>query len=242
MIRKLQQQIDVNGGFPPFLSVINTDFLFALGFSDGVYFQEIDGLKTLLFSLRGITATVCRLDENADTQELLAFFELQGIKNILSDFFFDGVCLEERAVLRITPENQSIRDALNITQSSALSDYKNIFNLLSGNGSFEAWYPLFSAKINKSSAYGVYIMDGSVPVSCAIAPFVYDGSAVVAGVFTNKAYRKKGYATRCVKALLSGLQKSSIKDVYLWCEAKNIKFYENIGFSLCGKIYIKKEE
>lgn len=242
MIKKMQQHIDIDGGFPPFLSVINTDFLFPLGFSDGVYFQEIDGSKTLLFSLRGVTATVCRLNKNADTQELLAFFELQGVKNILSDFLFDGVCLEERAVFKITLEEHSVRDVLTISQSSTLSDYINVFNLLSGNGSFEAWYPLFSSKINKGSAYGVYLMKDSAPVSCAIAPFVYENSAVIAGVFTDEAYRKKGYATRCVKSLLGELQKNDVKDVYLWCEDKNIKFYEDIGFSFCGKIYIKKEE
>ena len=242
MIKKIHQFTDINGGFPPFMSVINTDFRFASGASDGVYFQEINGEKTLLFSFRGVTATICRLSEKADTQELSSFLKFQGIKNVLSDFFFEEISLEERAVLKTSPEYEEFSDVVVITPLSRLSNYENVFNLLSRDGSFETWYPLFSAKINKFFSCGVYMMEAGVPVSCAVAPFIYENSGVIAGVFTNESYRNKGYATRCVKALLSELQKNNIEDVYLWCEDKNIKLYENIGFSLYGKIYIKKEE
>ncbi len=242
MIEKMYQITDINGGFPPFMSVINTDFRFARGASDGVYFQEIDGERTLLFSLRGVTATICRLSEKADTGELYSFLEFQGIKNVLSDFFFDEMYLEERAVLKVTPKYEELCDTIVITPSSRLSDYESVFYLLSRNGSFETWYSLFSAKVNKFFSSGVYMMTDDVPVSCAVAPFIFGNTAVVAGVFTNESHRNKGYATRCVKALLSELQKKNIEDVYLWCEDKNIKLYENIGFSIYGKIYIKKEE
>lgn len=242
MIKKIYQFTDINGGFPPFMSVINTDFHFPRWASDGVYFQEINGEKTLLFSFRGVTATICRLSEKADTGELSSFLEFQGIKNVLSDFFFEEICLEERAVLKVKPEYDGLCDTTAITPSSRLNDYENVFNLLSGKGSFENWYSLFSAKINKLFSYGVYMMEYDVPVSCAVAPFVSGNTAVVAGVFTSENHRSKGYATRCVKALLSELKKKNIDEVYLWCEDKNIKLYENIGFSLYGKIYIKKEE
>lgn len=242
MIKKTYQFADINGGFPPFMSVINTDFYFARGASDGVYFQEINGERTLLFSFRGVTATICRLSEKADTRELSSFLKIQGIKNVLSDFFFEDICLEERAVLKATPGFEELYDAIVITPSSSLSNYKNVFNLLSRNGSFEMWYPLFSSKINKFFSYGVYMVADDVPVSCAVAPFVFGNSAVIAGVFTSESYRNKGCATRCVKAILSELQKKNIEDVYLWCEDKNINLYKNIGFSLYGKIYIKKEE
>lgn len=242
MIIKSEQLADINGGFPPFMSVINTDFLFTRGVSDGVYFQELNGERTLLFSLRGITATICRLSENADTRELVAFLEFQGIKNVLSDFFFEEICFEERAVLRITPEQDELYDIIPVTPLSKLGDYKSVFDLLFPDGSFEAWYPLFCAKVNNGSACGAYIMNNGISVSCAVAPFVFGDSAVIAGVFTSENYRKKGYATKCVAALLSELNKKNVKNAYLWCEDKNIKLYENTGFSQYGKIYIKKEE
>ncbi len=242
MIKKTYQFTDINGGFPPFMSVINTDFHFARWASDGVYFQEINGEKTLLFSFRGATATICRLSDKADTGELSSFLEFQGIRNVLSDFFFEEICLEERTVLKITPENKELYDTIVITPSSRLGSYESVFNLLSRNGSFETWYSLFSAKVNKSCACGVYMMADEVPVSCAVAPFVFGNTAVVAGVFTSENHRNKGYATRCVKSLLSELQKKDIEDVYLWCEDKNMNLYENMGFSIYGKIYMKKEE
>lgn len=242
MIKKIQHQTDISGVFPPFMSVINTDHRFPRNASDGAYFQEINGEITLLFSVRGVTATICRLSANADTGELSSFLEFQGIRNVLSDFFFEGISLEARAVLKATPEYERFCDIIAITPSSRLNNYENMFNLLSRNGSFEAWYSLFSAKVNKSFACGVYMMADDVPVSCAVAPFIFEDTAVIAGVFTNANHRKKGYATKCVKALLSDLQKKNIENVYLWCEDKNIKLYENIGFSLYGKIYIKKEE
>lgn len=242
MIKKLCEFTDINGGLPPFMSVINTDFYFPRSVSDGVYFQEIDGERTLLFSFRGVTATICRLNEKADTGELSSFLKFQGIKKVLSDFFFEEICLEERAVLKATPEYEEFYDAIVVTPSSVLSDYENVFNLLSRDGSFEMWYPLFSAKINSSFSCGVYMMESDAPVSCAVAPFVFGNTAVVAGVFTREDYRNKGYATKCVKALLNELYKKNVDDVYLWCEDKNINLYKNIGFSLCGKIYVKKEE
>lgn len=241
MIKKLYQLTDINGGFPPFLSVINTDFIFPQYASDGAYLQEINGERTVLFSLRGVTATVCGLSDNADTAELTAFLNLQGIENVISDFFFDEIPFEEKAVLRAEPSDEAVCDAIRLSTSSRLYDYQNIFNLLSGKGSFEKWYPLFCAKVNKASACGVYLTADAIPVSCAVAPFVFENSAVVAGVFTNEEYRKKGYATKCVKALLSELKKINIENAYLWCEDKNIKFYEKIGFSLYGKIYVKEE-
>ena len=242
MIKKSCEFTEVNGGLPPFFSVINTDSVFPRGASDGAYIQEIDGERTLVFSLRGVTATICRLSDKADTQELISFLELQGIRNLLSDFWFEELSLEERAVMKAEPVSESLGDAIAITAASRIADYENVFSLLSRNGSFEAWYPLFSSKINEGYACAVYMTENSVPVSCAVAPFVFGNSGVIAGVFTSESYRGKGYATQCVKALLGELKKKSINEALLWCEEKNIKLYESIGFSLCGKIYIKKEE
>lgn len=242
MIKKITEFTDINGGFPPFMSVIQTDFKFASNNFDGAYYQEIDDEKTLLLSIRGVTATICRLSENTDVEELSFFLDFNGIENVLSDFFFEGFNLEKRAVLKIQTYEEVIEKAIVLSSASRLADYKNVFELLSKNGSFDAWYPVFSRKVNSSCACGVYVDENSIPVSCAVAPFVYGNTGVVVGVFTDESYRNKGYATKCVKALLGELKKKNIDVAYLWCEDKNIKLYENIGFSVCGEIYVKKEE
>ncbi len=242
MIKKITEFTDINGGFPPFMSVIQTDFKFASNNSDGAYYQEIESEKTLLLSIRGVTATICRLSENVDVEELSFFLNFNGIENVLSDFFFEGFNLEKRAVLKVKPYTEVTEKAIVLSFASRLADYENVFKLLSKNGSFDVWYPVISRKINNSCACGVYLEEKSIPVSCAVAPFVYGETGVVAGVFTDESYRNKGYATKCVKALLRELKKENVNIAYLWCEDKNIKLYENIGFSVCGEIYVKREE
>ena len=58
MIKRLTDSSDISGSLP-LVSVIQTDFHFACGDSEGVFFQEIDGVKALVMSLRGETATIC---------------------------------------------------------------------------------------------------------------------------------------------------------------------------------------
>lgn len=241
MIKSITDLSDIRGT-QPLMSVIQTDFYFAINDSDGVYVQLIEGEKTLVFSLRGGTSTICRLSENADVDELSSFLKFRQVGNILSDFFFDGFGLEKRAVLKAMPQSGFFANTVVLTPASRLSDYQHVFNMLSKKGSFGAWYPAFSRKVNKSCACGVYIAENSNAVSCAIAPFVFDKVGVVAGVYTDENHRKKGYATKCVKALLSELRKKNVDHAYLWCEDKNVKFYEDIGFSLWGEIYAKEEK
>lgn len=242
MIKKINDLSGISGGEPSLMPVIKTDFYFACGASDGVFCQEVEGEKTLVLSLRGVTATICGLSENADIEELKAFLGFRHVKNILTDFCFDSVAFEKRAVLKATPNCDFFENVTVLTSASRLADYENVFNLLSENGVFDAWYPAFSRKVNNMYAYGVYMCENSTAISCAVAPFVCGEIGIIAGVCTDESHRKKGYATKCVKSLLAQLKSGNIKTAYLWCEDENIKFYKNIGFSVCGEIYVKKEE
>ena len=241
MIIKLQSLSDITGSLP-LMSVIQTDFSFVCSESDGVFCQEINNEKTMLFSLRGPTATICKLSGNIDSEELSSFLEFYKITNLLSDFEIPGFSLECRTVLKAEIQQKRVKNLISLSPESRLVDYENIFNLLSKDGEFDVWYPLFSKKVNNICAFGVYALENGTPVSCAVAPFTANKSGVVAGVFTKESHRKKGYATKCVKNLLVDMKSNGVEEVYLWCETHNIKLYENIGFSVCGKIYVKKEE
>ena len=241
MIKRLTQFSDIRGALP-LVSVIQTDFKFLCSDGDGVFCQEIAGETTLVLSIRGVTATICKTSDMIDVEELTSFLRFRQVPNVLSDFYFDGFQLETRKVLKITPKESSFNDVVSLAPESRLLDYQCVFELLSQNGSFDVWYPNYSKKVNNLCAYGTYVIENDVAISCALAPFVVDEVGVVAGVFTNEKYREKGYATRCVKTLLSDLKNNNVKEIYLWCEDKNIKLYENIGFSVCGEIYVKKEE
>lgn len=241
MIKRITDLSDIRGT-QPLMSVIQTDFCFPINDSDGVYVQLVEGEKTLVLSLRGVTANICRLSQNVDAQELVSFLNFRQVSNILSDFFFVGADLKKRAVLKASAQGENAENVTVLSSASRLGDYENVFKLLSPEGSFDAWYPAFSRKVNSSRGCGVYLTHNNIPVSCAVSPFICGEIGVVAGVFTDKNHRRKGYATICVKALLSELKNKNVKTTYLWCEDKNIKLYENIGFYVCGEIYVKKEE
>ena len=241
MIKKINDLSDIRGT-QPLMSVIQTDFRFPVYDNDGAYIQVVGEEITLVLSLRGVTANICRLSQNADVEELISFLSFHQVNNVLSDSFFDGMNLEKRAVLKACAQYGNDDGVTVLSSASRLSDYKNVFALLSPKGSFEAWYPAFSRKVNSHNANGVYLVDDNIPVSCAVSPFIYGGIGVVAGVFTDENKRRKGFAARCMKALLSDMKQKNIENVYLWCEDKNMKFYEKIGFSVCGEIYVKREE
>ena len=241
MIKRINDLTDIRGS-QPLMSVIQTDFCFPASDNDGAYIQVLDDEKTLVLSLRGATANICRLSPNADVEELVSFLSFRQVSNVLSDFFFEGINLEERAVLKASVQGENAEGVIVLSSASRLSDYENVFKLLSPNGLFDAWYPGFSRKVNNLRGCGVYLMNNNTPVSCAVSPFIFGEIGIVAGVFTDESQRRKGYASRCVKALLNDLKQKNVKTAYLWCEEKNIKFYENIGFTLCGEIYVKKEE
>lgn len=241
MIKKLTDLSDISGVLP-LMSVIQTDLRFACADYEGVFCQEINEEKTLVLSLRGETATICRLSTNVDVEELSLFLSFRQVENILSDFCFEGFSFEKRVVLKAETQYAPCDNINVLSASSSTKDYKAVFQLLSHKGEFEIWYPPFGRKVNNLCACGVYLSDNSIPVSCAVAPFVFGDVGIVAGVFTNEKYRNKGFASRCVKSLLSELKSKGVEEAYLWCEDKNIKLYESIGFSVCGQIYVKKEE
>lgn len=241
MIKRLTDLSDISGSLP-LVSVIQTDFYFACEASEGVFFQEINGVKALIMSLRGTTATICKLSNCVDVEELSLFLAFRQIKNVLSDFYFDGFNLEKRAVLKAVPQYEAIEEVNVLSALSSTKDYKAVFELLAYKGEFEAWYPPFCKKINSQHACGVYLTDNESPVSCAVAPFIFNSVGIIAGVYTAKRDRKQGLGSKCVKALLAELKSKGAEQVYLWCENKNIKFYENIGFLVCGEIFVKREE
>lgn len=144
--------------------------------------------------------------------------------------------------MRTDSRGESFGNVKEITPASRLGDYEKVFPLLSADGDFNVWYPVFSRKVNNSFAYGVYAEEDGAYVSCAIAPYASEKTAVIAGVYTDEAYRGKGYATQCVKALLNKLKNNGVDNTYLWCEHKNINFYKNIGFEMCGEVYVKEEK
>ncbi len=199
MIKKLNSFSEISGGEPSLISVIKTDFLFPHSEADGVYVQQTDEGQSLLVSISGRNAAICKLQRGVDIEELSVFLQFRNIESIISDFFFEGFSLRSEYLLKAEPQGELSPNTAMLKPSSRIGEYENIFNLLSRNGDFKVWFPSFSRKINKGFAAGVYAASEDACVSCAIAPYIQGDTAVVAGVATDKAYRNKWYASLCVQ-------------------------------------------
>ena len=81
------------------------------------------------------------------------------------------------------------------------------------------------------------IIDGKA-VSCALAESVTDKVAVIGSVSTLKEYRQRGFASACIRSLVSDLQTSG-RDILLAFTNKSLSgFYFGLGFKPTDEFYI----
>lgn len=237
MIKKVIRSDVLSGVSSPLLPLIYADFEFNNGGNDGVYLQtDDDNELATVFSLRNGCATLVHLNGNVDSEELSEFFSFLSVKDCLSD---EGVFKtgETLSLLKYQIKENTKADTVKLDKFSRLEDYKAVYDLLSENGNnFPEWFAVTSKKINNEKAVAVYICENSVFISVAIAAAIYNGDAIISGVFTRENHRKKGYASKCVSALLDELSHMGINSVYLWCEENNLQLYETIGFVKIGNV------
>ena len=242
MIKRVTDTDSLSGVNSPLFPLICVDFKFPQSESDGVFFQEIDDKKALVLSLKGDLLTCIKLSGEIDFDELYAFISFWGVTNFLFDFQIEHLDLKKRVLMECEPIETSISDIKTLSSVSNLREYKSVFELISTeNGDFDIWFPVFSKKINKGNALGVYAMVSDVSVSTSVAPYVYNDTAIIAGVFTRGEYRNQGFASKCVKSLINECKARNVQKIYLWCEDENINFYKNSGFTVCGEVYTKEE-
>ena len=240
MIKKVMDNINLSGVSSPLVPLIYCDFNFNSGDTEGVYFEYNESNElTAAFSLKNGCVTFAKIKES-DFSEILMFFEFLGVSDILSDHPLDET-FKTFPLLEATTRLENTCDIEILSEKSKFGEYHSIYDLLNDNaGDFSNWYGNFSKKINYKVACCIYkIIENSV-VSTATATAIHNKNAVISGVFTNPVHRGKGYATECVKALISELHKQDVDEVYLWCEEDKIPFYEKMGFSTSGQIYMKR--
>lgn len=241
MIEKITDLESISGVSSPLFSLIYTDGAFSFDGIDGAFLQRTQsGEITALFSMKNTCVNLVTFGK-PDFAELKSFFEFSKVVGILSDKPLNMICNVQKEYSLLcffcgqVPESKCVQ----LTSQSSTDEYKNIFALLSEKGNnFENWFTDFSRKINSENAKATYVCVDNRIVSCAVAPAVYKETSVIAGVYTLKEYRNKGYARECVNGLLNELSDGKIKDVYLWCEDDNIGFYEKLGFVNIGKVFM----
>ncbi len=232
-----------NNTASPLFPLVYTDFPYLQG-SDGVFCQENNSKNTLLFSLRNGCLTVCKLCDDYDTRELLSFIEFWSVESILSDFSIDSLNLNAKLLLKakcISAEHKT-EDVNFLSSKMKFSEYQELFALLSDDSSnFDNWFVGFSKRINNMYSQGVFIKDKGKIISTALATAICGDNGIISGVFTLPEYRNKGYASKCVNALLCELKSKNISNTLLWCEKERVRFYNNLGFTVIGEVYVKED-
>ena len=240
MIEKITDFESLSGVSSPLLPLIITDGSFSPNDLDGAFIQKSeDNEIQAVFSLKNTCVTLILIDDSA-IEELEKFFSFCGVTEILSDRPLTklSVTQKELNLFEFNGKFECENNYLSINSKSAISEYQDIYNIVFVEGNnFENWFPEFSKKINYFNAFAIYLKVDEQVVSTAISPAVYNGSAIIAGVYTLKEYRNKGFASACIKGLLNELKANNISKVYLWCEDINIDFYSNLNFKNIGKIY-----
>ncbi len=234
MIGKLTDIGKLSGVYSPLLPLIYCDFYSCVNETDGVYVQTVDDEETLLFSLRNGAVNSVYLSDKWDKDEFLSFINFTHTSCVISDFRWDNnmsaCCLMECNCYAQDENNTTV-----ITPQSTLNEYRNIHSLLGdAEDDFDSWFTSFSGKVNSRRALAVYTEGFR---SCAVCTAVMNNRGVIAGVYTDVGCRGKGYGRKAVQGLLSALCDMGISTALLWCEDKNIAFYEKLGFTCKGEIY-----
>lgn len=242
MIKRVNDINILSGVSSPLFPLVYCDCNCAFKSGDGVFVQLSDDEEiTALISLRNSTLTVIKITDNTDIAEIEEYIQFFGITSVISDFPINGTEYKRVQLMCCNSVKASDNTTRTLNVFSNLQEYKEIFNLLCGDGEFSEWYPAFSGKVNKGLAVAVYKKSGDTVVSTAVCTAVFEQRAIISGVFTKPMSRGKGYGRECIHNLISRLSEKRVSEIYLWCEDKNIKFYKNNGFDLCGEIYVRED-
>ena len=240
MIEKITDFESLSGVLSPLLPLIFADGCFSRNDLDGAFLQRGEnGEVQAVFSLKNTCVTLVLISDEG-IEEIEKFFGFCGATEILSNKPLSKLCKNPTALnlLEFDGKFEEENICMSISSKSTISEYQDIYNVVFKDGNnFGNWFPEFSKKINSFNAFATYFKVNENTVSTAISPAVYESNAIIAGVYTLEEHRNKGYASVCVKALLNELNKNKLSKIYLWCEDKNIEFYNKLNFLNIGKLY-----
>lgn len=103
---------------------------------------------------------------------------------------------------------------------------------------FENWYVDVSHRIRHELCNVAGVKKADVLVSTAMTVAESETAAIIGAVATHPEYRKRGYASMCIRSLVDRLTKE--KDFRtIWISPKNdnaLRLYSSLGFTVSGKI------
>ncbi len=160
--------------------------------------------------------------------EISEFICAVGYSSVLTDdsFVFKNTQYNSHGVIMTAAKKPeySIEYAV-IDEYPKLMDIFNLDNYESWD--FEAWYVDLSHRIRHGTAKAYSLNINNQIVTSAVFSSIYDGDAILSSVYTEPAFRKKGYGKMLVSYMLCDIKGR----VHLMREAdKNENFYKSLGF------------
>lgn len=174
------------------------------------------------------------------SKEIMDFCSMLGVKTILcsAEAGIDCDSATEGYILKYRASECSEKRSDNIV---VLNDgFREIYTLLcesftSSQLEFGDFYVDISHKIRHGCACSALVYSGNTPVSCAVAPFVAGGGAVISAVCTDKEYRHMGFGRDALLSLIESLKGMGVCDIYIQVEDSSLlDFYYPLGFNAVG--------
>ena len=243
MIKEIQNECEISGVNSPLLARIFIAFKYKSG-SDNAWLQLNEkGSMTALLSSVENNFTIA-LTQEADLEEIKEFLRFVGCRSIVSNIPLNEAPKEHSLFeFKEAKVPSSTADFLVLNNEASTNDYKEIYSLLYSDAAvnFENWYYGFSKRIAKNDAKAVALRQNGEALAMALAPMIFNSSAIISGVFTLTEHRNKGYSRTVIYKLIEELEKVGVSQCFLWCEKSLESFYEKIGFEKIGCIYQETE-
>jgi ribosomal protein S18 acetylase RimI-like enzyme len=171
-------------------------------------------------------AVVCVPAE--DTEEVSAFLSLQP--EICSIYTSDPTCCIGKVKHFTAMMAPNITDAEKLETVSLRDLHPFLQPFFDDLPPFEAWYLDVSYRTRHDLCRHAAITDNGVIASSAMTVAEWQNGALLGGVATAPAYRRRGYAGRCVLSLTAALQQ---RGKTVWICPYNLpaqRLYESLGF------------
>lgn len=205
--------------------------------------SRFDGRLNTVILQEGRLMTVLA-DAAADYDELYSYLNMTLPLRVYA--YCDVACkLDlfgcERAVIARYDGGSFGNDALcsEVTSENIALLYPCIFPFLDPKFTDrDPWLTENSHKLRHGLSFGKAVIIDGKAVSCALAESVTDKVAVIGSVSTLNEYRQRGFASACIRSLVSDLQTSG-RDILLAFTNKSLSgFYSGLGFDPVDDFYI----
>ncbi len=164
----------------------------------------------------------------ADTEEVAAFFDLQP--DVCSVYTTNPACFFGKVKHFTAMIAPNVTEAETLETVSLRDLYPFLRPFFDDLPPFEAWYLDVSYRTRHDLCRHAAITDNGVIASSAMTVAEWQGGALLGGVATAPAYRRRGHAGRCVLSLTAALQ---AKGKTVWICPYNPpaqRLYESLGF------------